>query len=106
MSEILSQFADHIGMVGVLLTLIAYGALSIGKMNSESFIYSFMNFVGSWLILVSLLFHWNLSSFVIEAAWIIISMIGMYRFFKSRNKNAKAANLYVINNKKDNNASL
>lgn len=101
MYVLLNEFADHIGLIGVVLTLIAYGALSIGKIDSESFSYSFMNFLGSWLILVSLIFHWNLSSFVIEVAWILISMIGMYRFFMNRNNSKKKvnqSNLYVISN--------
>ena len=107
MQALLAQFSDHIGIIGVLLTLIAYGALSIGKMDSESLAYSLLNLIGSWLILVSLMYSWNLSSVIIEAAWIMISIIGIYRFYINRNKNKnnkdkKLTNLYVINNEKNN----
>lgn len=106
MLNIISQFSDHIGIVGVLLTLIAYAALSIGKLDSEALSYSLLNFIGSVLILVSLMFSWNLSSVVIEIAWIMISLIGVYRFFIARQSkiktNKKPTNLYVINNEKNN----
>lgn len=107
MQELIAQFSDHIGIIGVFLTLIAYGALSIGKMDSESLSYSLLNLIGSWLILVSLMFSWNLSSVIIEAAWIMISFIGIYRYYIARkrnknNKEIKVTNLYVINNEKNN----
>jgi hypothetical protein len=84
MQDLFLQYANHIGIIGVLITLIAYLLLSVGRLASESFTYSLLNFVGSWLILFSLMFYWNLSSVVIEIAWISISVIGMYRYFRLR----------------------
>jgi hypothetical protein len=43
-----------------------------------------LNLIGSIMLLYSLLFHWNLSSVLIEIAWITISLIGLYRAVKSR----------------------
>jgi hypothetical protein len=84
MHELFLHYANGVGIVGVILTLIAYYFLSVGKLDSDSLMYSLLNFIGSWLILFSLIFYWNLSSVVIEVAWISISMIGMYRYFRSR----------------------
>ena len=79
MLESFAHFADHIGVVGVFLTLIAYYLLSVGRLTAESMSYGLMNFFGSWLILFSLMFSWNLSSVLIESAWIFISVIAIYR---------------------------
>jgi multisubunit Na+/H+ antiporter MnhB subunit len=82
MHHILLEIADPVGMVGVVLLLIAYFFLSIGRWISHSFIYQFYNLLGAILILYSLCFHFNLSSFVIEVAWVIISLIGIYRVIR------------------------
>jgi len=35
------------------------------------------------MILISLFYQWNLASAVIEIAWIIISLIGIYKWWKN-----------------------
>ncbi len=78
------DFADVVGIVGVVMILIAYYFLSVGKWISDSMVYQVLNFLGAWLILFSLYFHWNLSSVVIEVAWIVISVMGMVRVVRLR----------------------
>jgi hypothetical protein len=82
MYNVLFALANPIGMVGVTLILITYFLLSTGRWQANSMKYQFLNFAGAWLILYSLFFHWNLSSVVIEIAWVIISIIGMRRVLK------------------------
>lgn len=79
MYEILYKLADPVGMVGVVLLLIAYLFLSTGRWVSDSLKYQVYNLMGAILILYSLCFHWNLSSFTIEVAWVTISLIGIAR---------------------------
>lgn len=79
MYELLYKIADPIGLVGVILLLIAYFFLSTGRWASDSIAYQINNLLGAILILYSLCFHWNLSSFVIEIAWVAISLIGLAR---------------------------
>jgi hypothetical protein len=79
MYEVLANIADWIGISGVIMILVAYFLLSTGRWIADSMIYQSLNFVGAWLILFSLYFHWNLSSVVIEIAWVTISLMGMYR---------------------------
>ncbi len=78
----LSITPDIVGMIGVILILIAYFLISTGRWSSTSVLFQLVNFVGAWLILFSLYFHWNLSSVVIEIAWVIISVIGIWRAVK------------------------
>jgi len=86
MLAVFAQFADHVGVVGVLLTLIAYYLLSVGRLAAESLSYGLLNFFGSWLILFSLMFSWNLSSVLIESAWILISVVCIYRARRAANR--------------------
>jgi hypothetical protein len=79
MTNFLARIADWVGIIGVILILIAYWYLSIGRWISDSFKYQFLNFIGAWLILFSLIYHWNLASVVIEIAWVFISIVGMRR---------------------------
>ena len=76
----ISALPDLIGMVGVSLVLLAFGLLNINKLTSLSMIYQIMNLIGSIFLLFSLFFYWNLSSVVIEIAWIMISSIGILGF--------------------------
>jgi hypothetical protein len=86
MYETLLPLADPVGIIGVILLLIAYFALSTGRMAANSLTYQLANFTAAWLILFSLFFHWNTPSVLIEMAWITISVIGMVRIVCARAK--------------------
>lgn len=75
---------DIIGTVGVALILVCYLLLQLGKMDSRQIGYSVLNLVGAGLILVSLSFSFNLSAALIEGFWVIISLIGIYRYFQTK----------------------
>ena len=59
---------DIIGMIGVVMILVVYGAVQMEKMDVKSLAYSAVNALGAVLILISLLVNFNLASFVIEIA--------------------------------------
>lgn len=83
MYDFLCKISDPVGMVGVVLILIGYFFISTGRWSSDNLPFQWLNFIGAWLILFSLYFHRNWSSVVIEVAWIIISMVGIYRLLRS-----------------------
>jgi len=70
---------DIVGIMGVLLILSAYFLLQIGQMKVDFFSYSFLNFIGSIMILFSLSFNWNLAAALIEGCWALISAYGIYK---------------------------
>ena len=76
---VLIESANLVGMIGVVLILIAYLLLQLRKLQADGICYSIINVVGSVLILYSLYFYRNLSSIVIEVAWLIISFYGLSR---------------------------
>lgn len=75
---------EFIGLIGVVLVLTMYFLLQIKKIRSEDLIYSLLNFIGSCLILYSLFHNFNLPSFIIEVAWLMISAFGLYQWKKKR----------------------
>ena len=73
---------DLIGTIGVVLLMTTYLLLQLNRLASSGLTYSLFNAIGSSLIVVSLVSNFNLSAFVIEVFWILISLVGVYRYFK------------------------
>lgn len=90
MSNFLYHYVSNaIGIVGVTMVLLAYFFSQTGKLSIDSFLYSFSNLIGAVLIVFSLIFHWNLSSFIIEIAWFGISAMGLVRVFLKKKQSSK-----------------
>jgi hypothetical protein len=77
---------DLAGFVGVLLIVIAYLLLQLDKLLSSSLSFSLLNAAGSLLIMLSLIFKFNASAFLIEVFWFLISLIGLSKWLISRQK--------------------
>lgn len=71
------EWHDVAGSIGVLFILVAYLMLQLGRMQSNSVLFSAINAVGSALIILSLLQAFNLSAFVIEVCWLLVSLYGV-----------------------------
>jgi len=76
---------DLIGYLGVALILAAYGLLRFDRISPKSALYSAMNGLGAAGILVSLYFEPNLPALIVETAWLLISLIGLYQAFMRKN---------------------
>lgn len=77
---------DFIGNTGVAFIVASYFLLQIGKVTSTSLSFSIYNVIGAILILISLYDRFNLSAFIIEAFWLVISLIGIIRYFVKTGK--------------------
>ena len=73
---------DFVGNIGVVVLVITYLMLQLNKLSSDGLAYSVLNAVGAGLIVISLLFNFNLSALVIEVFWVLISLVGIYRYFR------------------------
>jgi hypothetical protein len=71
--------ADAIGLIGVIAYLSAYGLLQMGILKVEDGRYALLNGVGAVAILYSLIFDFNLPSFITQTAWLILTIIGYGR---------------------------
>jgi hypothetical protein len=78
------QLFDLVGFIGVVLIIVAYLLLQLEKLPSSSPRYSLMNAAGALLIIVSLIFAFNLSAFIVEAFWFLISLMGLWRSGSAR----------------------
>ena len=70
---------DWAGLIGVALTLLAFFLLQAGRLRGDGLVYQLMNAVGALAVLVSLLYAFNLSAFVLEGLWLAISVYGIVR---------------------------
>ena len=75
---------DFAGLTGVILILIAYLMLQLGRWDGIDLRYTGLNLAGALLIILSLVFDFNLSAFLMEVAWVIISFVGIYRAMTAR----------------------
>ncbi len=82
---------DIIGIIGVAIVVVTYFLLQSEKIDSKSFLYSFLNAFGSLLIMYSLLYNWNLASFIIEIFWILISLYGLKKWYRNKRQNAHSS---------------
>lgn len=83
------EYYDVAGTTGVILIVVSYFLLQTERMRSNSLTYSVNNAVGAALILFSLYFEFNVSAFLIEFFWLLISIVGIVRYF-GRVKSASA----------------
>lgn len=78
------QWFDVVGSAGAAMILLAYALLQLGRLSNERLSYSLLNGFGAMLILVSLTQSFNLAAFIIEAFWVLISLVGIVRWLHSR----------------------
>ena len=67
---------DFVGATGVVILLGTYLLLQLNRIAAQTLLYSQLNALGAFLILVSLWHDFNLSAFVVESSWFVISLIG------------------------------
>ena len=84
---------DFVGFIGVLLIVVAYLLLQLDKLPSSSPKYSLLNAAGALLIIISLIFAFNLSAFIMEVFWFLISLLGLWRSLISRKNSQRSARL-------------
>jgi hypothetical protein len=73
---------DFIGNIGVVLLMLAYLLLQLNKLRSDALAYSLLNLIGAGFVILSLLVNFNLSALLMEVFWVLISFVGIYRYFR------------------------
>ncbi len=77
---------DWVGMTGMAMTLVAFWLLQARRLSGTGIVYQLLNLFGSAGVLVSLVCDFNLSAFLLEAVWLLISCYGIMRSFQARNE--------------------
>jgi hypothetical protein len=75
-------FLDFVGNIGVIILMTTYLMLQLNKLSSDGLAYSALNAIGASLITISLISDFNLSALLMEVFWVLISFVGIYRYFR------------------------
>jgi hypothetical protein len=80
------DYALHnvVGNIGVLVIVGTYFLVQVRKMSATQPPYILANGLGATLIMYSLSFDFNLSAFLIEAIWLLVSIVGLVRVWRER----------------------
>lgn len=78
------EWYDWVGMLGTVMILGGFALLQSGRLSGTGLVYQLLNLFGAAAILVSLLGTFNLSVFLLEAAWIAVSLYGIARSLKAK----------------------
>lgn len=73
---------DLLGLIGVVLIVVTYLLLQLEKLKSNDLAYSLFNAIGASFIVLSLLINFNLSALLMEVFWVLISLLGIFRYFR------------------------
>jgi hypothetical protein len=87
-TEVMMSVPDIVGLVGVAAYLSAYGLLQIGILKVEDLRYALLNGIGALLVLYSLIFDFNLASFVTQSVWLVLTPLG---YIRSRTRKPRTA---------------
>ncbi len=83
------QFHDIVGLIGIVMIVGSYFLLQTGRIRSDNLNYPVLNGLGALCVLYSIAFAFNLSAFLIEMFWVIISVIGIVRHFVHRRRDVE-----------------
>lgn len=79
---------DAIGFIGVAILLIAYFLNLINKVKNSDFTYLIMNFTGAGASCLASVLLKYLPFIILEASWTLVSAIGLFTYFKKKQKMA------------------
>ena len=78
------QWHDILGGIGVALIIVTYFLLQLERLSSKGLIYSILNALGAFFVIISLMYEFNLPAFIVEAFWVLISVFGIIKYFLSK----------------------
>ncbi len=77
------EWYDWVGIAGTLMVLGAFFLLQAGRIHGNRLAYQLLNLFGAAGVLASLWGKFNISVFLLEATWVVISVYGIVRSFKA-----------------------
>jgi len=79
-------FYDLVGNLGVVLIIGSYFLIQIEKLSATGLAYTVANILGAAGILYSLYFEFNMSAFLVEVFWLLISLVGLGRIYLEKRR--------------------
>ena len=75
------EIYDMVGNLGVLLVIGSYFLIQVRRLSATGMAYTVLNIFGAAFILYSLYFDFNMSAFLVELFWLLISLVGLGRIY-------------------------
>lgn len=79
-------FDESVGLIGAALILGAYAGVQLKKLDPHRPPALLLNLTGASLVLVSLYFEFNLAAALLEGAWVLIALWGLFEWWRVRRK--------------------
>jgi hypothetical protein len=77
---------DAIGWVGAGLLLIAYGAVSSGRLGAKSRSYQVLNMIGSIFLIVNTAYYQAFPSTFVNLIWIAIAVMSLFSIQRAKRR--------------------
>jgi len=82
----MSSWPDILGFAGVFFVLLAYSLQQARRIDGNGLWYPLINLIGAILILISLVYKPNMPAVVMEVAWAVVSIIGIFFAIRAKQK--------------------
>ena len=83
-NETIATGAHIVGFMGMICVVLAYLAIEKNWVDRSNPRFYWINLLGSVLLTLSLIIHFNLGSFLIEVFWFGISISGLMRIRREK----------------------
>jgi hypothetical protein len=70
---------DILGWIGSVMVVVAYAMNIYKKLASDSFVYYFLNIVGSGLLIVNTFYHNAIPSAFVNIVWVLIALVALVK---------------------------
>ena len=77
---------EIVGLAGAALILGAYGGVQLKKLDPHRPAALLLNLIGASLVLVSLAYEFNLAAALLEGAWVLIALWGLFDWWRGRSR--------------------
>jgi len=75
---------EVVGLLGAALILLAYAGVQLKKLDPHKPKALLLNLTGAALVLVSLYFEFNLAAALLEGAWVLIALWGLFDWWRGK----------------------
>lgn len=88
----MSLLFNIIGVLGVISFFIDFVLLQLEVLTVRDYLYQWLNVLGGGLLVISLLYHWNIAAIISNSMWTTVSIACIIRIYiqKRREKNVKS----------------
>ncbi|MEY3417337.1 MAG: hypothetical protein RL711_1104 [Bacteroidota bacterium] len=77
-----AKLIELMGWVGAIEVLLAYGLISLNKVDSKSLFFQLLNLTGGLLLIVYTLSLKSYASAFVNIVWVLVAIISIYKIKK------------------------